>query len=300
MPKVDPRTFAAVIRAYLASPKFKDLAEGTQVRYRIYLRNAERDDVLGAYPIGIMRPALVQAFLDCFADRPGAQSIARCAIKAVEQWALPRDLLPYPITTGTETVGSDGGHQPWTEQQIAIAEANAAPHIARIVTLASNTGQRGSDLCRMGWGDIETQEGRVGIRVVQRKTGLEIWIPMTQQLQAAVETWQKQPGPFLRKPDNMPWQSRNQMAAAWIRERDRNDKLVSCAGLVLHGLRAACAIRLRRAGVPSLLLGDMIGMSKQTVERYCRFAEQPKNALAAVHYLDRPAETERAQNKNTK
>lgn len=288
MPRIDQRTFAAVIRAYLASPKFNDLAEGTKIRYRIYLRHAEHPDALGAYPIGVIRSALVQAFLDGFADRPGAQSIARNALGAVEKWALPRDLLPYPITTGTEVFGSQGGHQPWTEAQIATAETYAQPNIARVITLGANTGQRGSDLHRMGWSDIEEIEGRPGIHVTQRKTGLQIWIPMTQELQNAIGKWQKQPGPFLRKPDNTMWENRHQMAAAWVRERDRNPQLELCIGLVLHGLRASAAIRLRRAGVPGLLIGDMLGMSKQTVERYCRHADQRRNALAAVHYLDKP------------
>jgi integrase len=54
-----------------------------------------------------------------------------------------------------------------------------------MVTLAANTGQRGSDLVRMRWTDIEEYEGRPGINVTQRKTGLVIWIPMTQELMAA-------------------------------------------------------------------------------------------------------------------
>lgn len=292
MVRADPRSFCAVIHDYLASEKFKRLSPGTQVGYRIYLRLAERPNSLGGIPVGALNTPLVQVFLDNLADRPGAQAIAYCAIKAVEKWALPRGRLPYPITIGVELVGSDGGHQPWTDAQIAIAETYAAPHIARIITLGANTGQRGSDLHRMCWTDIEVIEGRPGIHVTQRKTGLEIWIPMTQQLQAAVETWQKQPGPFLRKPDNTAWENRNQMASAWVRERDRNPQLAACAGLVLHGLRASAAIRLRRGGVPPLLLGDMIGMSRQTIERYCRFADQRVNALAAVHYLDKP-ETKR-------
>jgi hypothetical protein len=57
----------------------------------------------------------------------------------------------------------------------------------------------------------------------------------------------------------------------------------------MHGLRATAVVRLRRAGVPVLLIGDMVGMSRQMVERYCRFSVQRENALAAVHYLDRTA-----------
>jgi hypothetical protein len=40
-------------------------------------------------------------------------------------------------------------------------------------------------------------------------------------------------------------------------------------------------------------------MSEQTVAHYCRFSEQRKNALAAVHYLDRTSR-ERADKQSAK
>jgi len=101
-------SFAKVIRAYLSSPKFDSLAQATRGSYRYVLSLAERPDTLGAYPVDVIRPALVQAFLDGLADRPAQQQKAQTALKAVEKWALVRDLLPYPITTGTEAPGGSG------------------------------------------------------------------------------------------------------------------------------------------------------------------------------------------------
>ena len=99
-------SFAAVIRAYMASPKFDALARSTRVNYAYLLRLAERPETLGALSVDVIRPALVQGFLDGFADRPAQQKCAQTAIKAVERWALVRDLLLYPISTGTEAIGS--------------------------------------------------------------------------------------------------------------------------------------------------------------------------------------------------
>lgn len=284
--KVGPYSFAAVIHAYLASTKFQRLGASTQAGYRQYLKVAEHPDVLGALPVGVIRPSLVQEFLDGLADRPGAQLRARVALKAVEKWALVRDLLPFPITTGTEVVGSTGGHRPWTDAQVAIAEHHCRPEVARAITLASNTGQRGSDLIRMRWTDIEEVEGRPGINVVQRKTGLEIWIPFTQPLLAAYAAWERRPAPLLLKPTGEPWGNRKQLSMAWERDRDANPMLAICAGLVLHGLRGTACVRLRRAGAPPTQIADMVGLSVQMVERYCRFADQRTSAMAAVRYLD--------------
>lgn len=289
--------FAAVIRAFIASPKFANLAASTQVNYRYTFRLAEMPDTLGAIPVEELRPALVQGFLDGFADRPAQQKCVQTALKSLEKWALVRDLLPYPITLGTEAPGGTGGHVPWTDEHVALAEAHAKPHLARIITLAANTGQRGSDLVRMRWSDIEEYEGRPGINVTQRKTGLVIWIPMTHELMAVLRTWEKRPGYFILKEDGHPF-TRPQLSDQWLRERDANAALASLAtaGLSMHGLRATAVVRLRRAGATTGQIADMVGMSEPMVNRYCRFSKQRENALAAVHYLDRtPREHEGRQ-----
>lgn len=298
--KISNESFAFVIRAFTASPKFQGLARSTQVSYAYAFRLAEHPDILGAIPVEEMRPALVQGFLDGFADRPGQQRCVQTALKSLEKWAIVRDLLPYPITLGTEAAGGDGGHMPWTDEHVALAEQHAKPHLARAVTLAANTGQRGSDLVRMGPTDQETYEGRPGINVTQRKTGLVIWIPMTQELMAAVRGWERRPGPFILKEDGQPM-TRPQLSDQWLRERDSNAALapLATAELSMHGLRATACVRLRRAGANTAQIADMVGMSEQMVKRYCRFSEQRKNALAAVHYLDRtPREQDGRQSSN--
>jgi integrase len=258
------------------------------VSYRYAFRLAEQPEILGAVPVEEMRPALVQGFLDGFADRPGQQRCVQTALKSLEKWAMVRDLLPYPITLGTEAPGGVGGHEPWTDAHVDLAERHAKPHLSRIITLAANTGQRGSDLVRMRWSDIEDYQGRPGINVVQRKTGLTIWIPMTQELMAAMRTWDRRPGYFILKEDGQPF-SRPQLSDQWLRERDSNAALAVLAtvGLSMHGLRATAVVRLRRAGASTGQIADMVGMSEPMVNRYCRFSKQRDNALAAVHYLDR-------------
>jgi integrase len=281
-------TFAQVIHAYLNSPKYDSLAQSTRAHYRYLLGLAQHQDTLGALPIDVIRPALVQAFLDGLADRPAQQQSARVALKAVEKWAIVRDLLPYPITTGTEAPGGAGGHEPWTDEEVALAERYCKPHLARVITLASNTGQRGSDLVKMRWADIEEYEGRPGINVTQKKTKLKIWIPFTQELIRAISMWERRPTPILLKEDGQPF-TRSQLSDTWLIARDRTPALAPLKqrGLVLHGLRATAVVRLRRAGATIPQIADMVGMSAPMVARYCRFSVQRENALAAVHYLDK-------------
>jgi integrase len=286
---IEHGTFAAVIRAFMVSPKFDALAKATRRNYGYLLRAAELPDGLGAVPVDEMRPALVQAFLDGFADRPAAQAKAKVAIKSLEKWALVRDLLPRPISLGTETIDSNGGHTPWTDEQVEYAERHARPHLSRIITMAANTGQRGSDLIRMRWSDIEVVDGRPGINVEQVKTGLKLWVPFTAALQTAMTTWERRPGFILVKADGRPF-TRPQVTDLWIRERRREEMApLRAAGVVLHGLRGTAVVRLRRAGATIPQISDMVGMSAPMVTRYCRYSVQRENALAAVYTLDRTA-----------
>jgi integrase len=280
--KPDQRLFSTVIDAYLDSPKFLELAATTQDGYRRFLLKAQT--ALGFLSVDVIRPSLVQIFLDEFSAQPGIQTNTRVALKAVERWAVVRDLLPFPIMTGTEATKPKGGHKPWTEAQIECAENHARRDIANAIVLAANTGQRGSDLVKMRWTDVMKHDGHPGINVIQRKTGLHLWIPMTQHLQAAMATWERRPGPILLS-KGTPW-NRAQLTLAWTYERNTNPKLEPCAGMVLHGLRASACVRLRRAGASESQISDMVGLSVPMVARYCRLSEQKDNAMAAVHYLD--------------
>lgn len=277
--------FASVIHQFLVSPKFQSLGKGTQENYRRLLQLAESPDGLGGISVEEIRPALVQAFLDGLSDKPGAQMNARTALKTLEKWAVVRDLLPRPITLGTEIVGCDGGHEPWSNGLVELAENTAAPHLARVITMAANTGQRGSDLVRMRWRDLETVEGRPGINVIQEKTGLELWVPFTQALIAKMDTWERRPGCILLKANGRPWDCRHQLSNQWGNERERPE-MAPVRHLVLHGLRATAVVRLRRAGVSVPLISDMVGLSEKMVARYCRLSDQKENALAALEILE--------------
>lgn len=285
--------FAAVVRGFIASPKWVNpppvgYAEGTKNLWRRELNFMARPDVLGALSLDEIRPSLVQAFFDGIADRPGRQGYAMKALKQLERWAIVRDILPREITKGVEIGHSDGGHIPWTDDQIALAEQHARPDLARAVTLGANTGQRGSDLVRIGPTDIEMYEGTAGFDVVQQKTGRHVWVPITSALADAMKDWPRRPGPYLTRPDGRPW-TRKDLTEAWSYERETNPALapLKAAGLVLHGLRAAACVRLRRAGAIETQIAAMVGMSVEMVARYCRFSIQKENAVAALYHLER-------------
>lgn len=286
-------SFAAIVRAFKLSPKFTSYAEETRATWGRELDRAARPDCLGPLLKSEIRPALVQAYLDGISSFPGKQKVALSALKQLKKWAIVRDLLPRAITLGVEPGDAeDDGHIPWTDDQVAIAERFSRPDVARAITLGANTGQRGSDLIRMGPTDIETFKGMDGINVRQKKTGRSVWVPITPALAAAIETWPRRPGPFLLRRDGQVW-TRRKLSNAWAHERDTNPELAPlrrCGPnndkpLVLHGLRGHACVRLLRAGANTRQIADMVGMSEEMVKNYTRFSSQMENAVAAVIHM---------------
>jgi hypothetical protein len=74
---------------------------------------------------------------------------------------------------------------------------------------------------------------------VQKKTGLQLWVPFPQQLSVAMAGWERSPGPILRRANGQPWTSRNLLSKSWENERDAHPELEPLRGMHLHGLRAS-------------------------------------------------------------
>ena len=178
--KVSPEPFSKLIGDYSNSEKFEGFSPSTQRWVLRVLGYAAK--VLGHIPTAEIDPAYVQAFLDGLSDRKGIQEQARKALHMLEAWAIVRRRLARSITLGTEVIGSRGAREPWSEQEIALAVAHCTPAIAKAIQLGASTGQRLGDLVRMRWDHLQVERGRLGIRVVQEKTGVAIWAPILAEI----------------------------------------------------------------------------------------------------------------------
>lgn len=281
-----PGNFSSVIKAFLSSPYFKGLGASTKDHWKRELVLAEV--TIGAIDVHDLRPSIIQAHLDGLAELPGKQTTAKTALKALESWAIVRDHLPHTITLGTKVVGSDGGHEPWTDKEVADAIEYGRPDLARAVLLAVSTGQRGSDIVKMRWSDVEEKGGRFGINVTQIKTGVQLFVPFTHEFSAKVQKWERRPPFFLvLAPDGRQF-SRSRLSHDWTYEREGNSALAShkLRGLVLHGLRATACVRLNSQGATTLEISSMTGMSEPMVARYCRLANKNRLAMQAMDRID--------------
>lgn len=67
-----------------------------------------------------------------------------------------------------------------------------------------------------------------------------------------------------------------------IHFNEQRKNIPELAKVTLHGLRATAVVRLRRAGLSTSQIQDVIGMSMAMIERYSRFADRKASGKAAI------------------
>jgi integrase len=251
----------------------RKLSDATQEQYRRSLRVVR--NAWGDLRADALRPSHVQALMDGLAMTPGKGNNVLDALRAMCRWAMgPRELLSRDPTLGVAHFEDGEGHKPWTPEQLKIADEKFTGMLRRAYVLARFTGQRISDVVRLGWTDVD--DGGFALR--QKKTGVRPWCPIFPELEAEMATWDKRPGPFLLQNTGKPFTT-NQLWKVFDNARGEHPAL---ADAVWHGLRANAVIRLRQSGYSIAQISDMIGMSSQMVERYCRHADRKAGGQAVL------------------
>jgi integrase len=261
----------------------RKLSPATQEQYRRSIRVVRK--AWGDLNAGALRPSHVQALMEAMAATPGKANNVLDALRAMCRWAMgPRELLERDPTTGVVRFEGGEGHKPWTPAQLAFADANFTGMLRRAYVLARYTGQRVSDVVRLGPTDVD--EG--GFARPQKKTGVRPWCPIFPELESEMATWDKVPSPFLRQDNGRPFTT-NQLWKIFDKAREDHPEL---DGAVWHGLRANAVIRLRQAGYSVLQISDMVGMSAEMVERYCRHADRKAAGQAVLLEIHRKGRSE--------
>lgn len=265
-------TFTHVCDLYEASTRFAKLTEGTKDQYRRGLRTARK--AWGELPAQGLRSSHVLAMMDKLATKPGKANTFLGVMRALSAWGMPRNKFAASLTEGVEPFPKEGGHKPWTAEQIKAAHDGLTGMVRRGVLLALYTGQRGSDVVRLGATHVD--DG--GFNLTQRKTQRQVWCPIVPELAREMATWERRPGPFVLHETGKPYSRK----VFWKHFKEQADKIPALAGVTLHGLRSTAVIRLRREGLSTAQIQDIIGMSLAMIERYSRFADRKASGQAAI------------------
>lgn len=228
----------------------------------------------GDLPVEGIRPAHVKELMEGMADTPSKANHFLGCMKSFSGWARVKDFTTQSMTEGVKAYKATGGHRPWTDVQIHIAQTKLSGMIRRGFMLYLYTGQRGQDVVRLGWNHID--DG--GFNLGQKKTGVDVWCPIVSELAAEIATWERLPGPFLRQQSGASYERKS----FWRHFTEAIDGVPELKDVTLHGLRCTAVIRLRREGLSTGQIGDIVGMSLGTISRYCRFADRKSSGKAAL------------------
>lgn len=287
-------TFNAILDEWLMQLRVAgEVTEGTIVFYEQSSRVAR--EAWGSLSPRGLKPVHVQAVMNGMSDRPGAANNFLSTMRSFSKWAKLHEYIVLNLTEGLSPRKTNGGHKPWTPEQLEAADEKLTGVVRRGVILYQHTGMRGSDAVRVGPEHIDDD----GFSLTTQKKGRGIYCPILPELAKEMRSWDMAvPGPFLKQEEGRGAGKPYTRKLFSRHFKDMRDQIPELSGVTLHGLRCTAVIRLRRAGLEIGQIGDIVGMSLATIERYCRFADRKESGKAALATLlrnERNAKTVKRQ-----
>ena len=284
--RLEPGTINAVIVSFYQCTDFVKLKASTQRARRNMLEKFRAQH--GKKRLALLTAAHVKAMMGDMADRPDAANNLLKALRVLLRHAIDMGLIQDDPSRNVRkfSSGSEGYHS-WSENDVAAFEAIHKPgskaHLA--LSLLLHTGQRRSDMVRMGWQHLDGDL----ISVKQDKTGANLKIPVHPKLISVLRNLPRKNLTFLLTEAGAPFTAAG--FGNWFRDRCNEAGLQHCSA---HGLRKACATRLANAGCTTEQIKSITGhRTLSEVSRYTKAADQERNAKQALVNLLR-SESEQA------
>ena len=275
-----PGSFGVLVDDYFASPEFRDRKPKTQRIYRMVLEQlAER---YGHAPVARLERRHVKQWRDARSDTPGMANMVVKIVRLLLSYAVDNNYRPDNPVQRLKLFKL-GEHRAWTNDECLAFEARwlAGTMQRRAYMLAKFTGQRCADLARMT--RAHRKDGV--IRVVQEKTGAELWIPEHRDLAAELAIGGEHMS-FLTKADGSAFGGDS--LSPWF--ADAIDQAGLPDDLVLHGLRKTAARTLAEVGCSVHEIMSVTGhKSMAEVANYTKGAQQKELATAAILKLEQNA-----------
>ena len=274
-----PRSLEALTRSYFDSPVFVQLRASTQANYRRLIMRLLRAHA--EKPVVLLDPAGVRMIVHGLANTPSAANHTLRMIRTLMRHAIELGWCDVDPTRDVRRLKTRSeGPETWTEEDISAFEAHwpigSKPRLA--LALLLYTGQRRSDVVRMGWQHI--RGGAIEVRQV--KTGARLLIPMHRALSAIIEREPRDRLTFLvtgeaRSPKPYTPNGFYMRFSVW------REAAGIVAGKSPHGLRKAAARRLAEEGCTAHQIAAVTGhKTLAEVQRYTIAADQVKLAEQAM------------------
>ena len=243
--KVGGDSFAALVDAWQASAHFRQLSAATQNNYRRILSRMSNEDYAD-HKVRDFEAKHIRRFVARRSDTPAAANHWLRLFRMLFQFAVEDGWREADPTLGVKRLKEAGeGAKSWSESEIEQFErrwpSGSPPRLA--LALLLYTGQRRSNVVRMGWDDV--QDGMLLVRQV--KTGSRLLIPIHEMLLREIEQQPATAALFLLTREGLPKgftpNGFYMRFVAWFSDAGLG------AGLSPHGLRKAAARRSPLGGI---------------------------------------------------
>lgn len=262
------------------SADFTKRSNGTQRTYLIYLNRIARE--MNTAPACDVEASDVYKLIDKMGGRPAAIDMMLLAGDQMYQWALKRKYVRHnPFAEAERKDWETEEYEPWPDEVLEAALNHGTVRLA--VALLYYTAQRIGDCCNMRWTDIED-----GIlRIVQQKTGKELFVPVHSEL-AAILAGETARGLTILA-DAKGRKAKDQTVRWRITQFGKARGLK----LVPHGLRKNAVNALLEAECSTAETSSISGQSLRMVEHYAKLRNNPRMGKAAMAKWERSANRKR-------
>jgi integrase len=275
--KVAPPTGVLLALLFRFQESGEFLYRISQRTRRDYVKQIKRiERAFGDFPIKALDDPKARAVFLEWRDELARTSLRQAdyayqTLARILSWALKRGLISTnPCAEGGKLYHGTRVDKIWSDEDVARFLEIASPHLRLAMMLAINTGQRQADLLKLAW---SAYDGEV-IRVRQRKTGVYVPVPVSDELRGALDATPRRSPIILTNTSGKPW-SESGFQGAWGKAAAR----AGISGRTFHDLRGTAVVTLARAGCNVVEIYSITGHKPGDVQ-----------AILTAHYLPRDSE----------
>ena len=196
-------SFSALITAYKNTAKWRDeYSENTRQNYDISLRRIEA--AWGNLPVNGLTAIGIYKLRDQFASTPVQANHLVSVLRTIIAWGIPRgysERNPALEVVAIDIVDEQNA-RPWPEEAFRVVLHEAPEHLRRAAFLGRVTGQRRSDLVRMG--KRNRRDDGLDIQI-KKLRGKRHFMPLNPSELAVLDSWNcSETGPWIVSPRGKP------------------------------------------------------------------------------------------------
>lgn len=289
----EPGSFAALIRDYKKSHRYRKRSPRTQRHYTHQLGRIEA--AWGALQVSGLSVAAIYRLRAEYEETPVAANHLISMLRTLLKWGLQHGYGTVNPAREIEDIQieDEENAKPWPEwaYRLILDESRKRGYerIYRAVYLGRACGQRRSDLVKLG--KRHRERDGLGYRVGKLRNKPHFQ-PLTEAQLREIDSWDcTDTGPWVLSAGGVPMDGDNLQSTLnrLVEKITRDVPELRTVEIKMHGLRALAACDRKLAGAENKAIAANLRMSTQMVERYIRHIDEEALARGVRDKLERAA-----------